>query len=90
MTGPEFGIPGDVYNVVDPTVWEGLDEVLDFARAEGRDTVSAGITWLRTESDEGRVPRVVVDHIDEWNRLKATSGSYIIDYELYRADRLGD
>jgi hypothetical protein len=82
-TAAPFGVPGEALQYLESIqqeLWDAVD-------AGGE---AAGWVFLQAAVDDGRLARVVFDHITEWNRLKQTDSMYILSYQQYVLDHLDD
>lgn len=82
---PTVGVPMNVYDALDRSILGALE-----AQLEADVDLESFTTWLDDRVDEGSVPRIVADHIAQWNLLKATTDAYVAGYEAYTRSRLDE
>ena len=82
---PPVGLPMNVYDYLDKATLVGLNEQLE----SDVDITSFGF-WLDECVAAGNVRQIVVDHIQQWNQLKAQPSEHVRGYEAYTVSRLGD
>lgn len=85
-TAPVFGIPSECASYLDPV----QQELWDHLAAAGGD-VGVGCAWLDAAATEGRVPKVVAEHVRAWNDAKRDDPvTYLMTYMRYAAAHADD
>lgn len=79
------GVPMNAYDYLDRGTLVALEAQLD-ADVD----IESFTTWLDSRVDGGSMPRIVADHVSQWNLLKATTDAHVAGYEAYTRSRLDE